>query len=296
MLTKEVITKFAVDTAIRKRLPTWATFAAKVLHWPCHVDLLTSKSCPASTSRDQPLHRFWTAYDYLFKLFLSYYSVYLTAISRKFCERPLPGFYLRVFGTKIVWICAVWVGNRNDYWCIDTWDQWSNTTVLVFCLHRSPSNIWSFMKAQTATNNWPWMRKCKLHWKRINGSAIPQSIGSKFAEVSNCTHRKEDFLMLCEDNNGKGFVIFTTKLNLFRWYSFDGWYIQIFSETVLSAVYDFSIRQYVLLLHTTCFCSASGQDAVASRSAYLLYGFRKSGYECSRSEIHTISECRFHLG
>ena len=28
------------------------------------------------------------------------------------------------------------------------------------------------------------------------------------------THRKEDFLMLCEENNGKGFVIFTTKLNL----------------------------------------------------------------------------------
>jgi len=28
------------------------------------------------------------------------------------------------------------------------------------------------------------------------------------------THRKEDFLMLCEENNGKGFVIFTTELNL----------------------------------------------------------------------------------
>ena len=28
------------------------------------------------------------------------------------------------------------------------------------------------------------------------------------------THRKEDFLMLCEENNGKGFVIFSTELNL----------------------------------------------------------------------------------
>jgi len=28
-----------------------------------------------------------------------------------------------------------------------------------------------FMKAQTASNNWPWKRKCKLQWKRINENA-----------------------------------------------------------------------------------------------------------------------------
>jgi len=42
------------------------------------------------------------------------------------------------------------------------------------------------MKAQTATNNWPWMRKCKLHWKRSDGSATPQFSGSQFAKVANC--------------------------------------------------------------------------------------------------------------
>jgi len=46
-------------------------------------------------------------------------------------------------------------------------------------LTRSPHGIarraWPLsatsMKAQTATNNYPRMRKCKLHWKRTDESA-----------------------------------------------------------------------------------------------------------------------------
>ena len=36
-------------------------------------------------------------------------------------------------------------------------------------------------ESENRNKQWPWMRKCKLHWKRISGSAIPQFIGSKFA-------------------------------------------------------------------------------------------------------------------
>jgi len=41
-----------------------------------------------------------------------------------------------------------------------------------------------------SANHRPWMRKCKLHWKRISGSAIPQFIGcsQQSQTVKTCTH------------------------------------------------------------------------------------------------------------
>jgi len=69
----------------------------------------------------------------------------------------------------------------------------SNETVNSFSDQMSAISRGRFMKAQTATNNWPWKRKCKLQWMRINGNANWQFIRSKFT----C-------LLCCETCTNKG--------------------------------------------------------------------------------------------
>jgi len=94
------------------------------------------------------------------------------------------------------------------------------------------------------------------------------------------------FVLVMTDDQ-TGFVIFTTKLNLRTLRSADtalmDGTLKSCPRQFLSAVYDFSLRQYVLHIQ----CEAILVYSVR-RSAYLCR-FRKSGYECSRNEIRTIS-------
>ena len=88
--------------------------------------------------------------------------------------------------------------------------------------------------------------------RRKRYGRVPKTLQETIATLRSMplsTHRKEDFLMLCEENNGKGFVIFTTKLNLQTFCSADTLLMdgtfkscpKLFYQ--LYTIYDFSIRQ-----------------------------------------------------
>jgi len=157
--------------------------------------------------------------------------------------------------------------------------------------------------------------------RRKRYGRIPKTLQETIATLRSMplsTHKKEDFLMLCEEINGKGFVIFTTKLNLQTLCSAD---TLLMDGTFKSCPKPF-YQLYTIIAYTNTFYMPmvfallpdKMQSTYETLFHYLLQQCVVTGLKCEPQQILTDFEraamnavevkfpksqlvgCRFHLG